>query len=87
METKTLVIFLAGGVAGYLLCQYMSGKIEGMTPPTVSQPSPSPSPGQLDPKVLDCQSKLNIQLANVRLVPEKEQEFKDSFMRDCLSSN
>jgi hypothetical protein len=84
METKTLVIFLAGGVAGYLMSQYLNGKIEGAQP---ISPTPSPSTGQLDPKFLDCQSKLNIELANVRLVPEKEQEFRDSFMRDCLSNN
>jgi hypothetical protein len=44
METKTLVIFLAGGVAGYLLSQYMSGKIEGVPvkPPTILENEPCP---------------------------------------------
>lgn len=90
METKTLVIFLAGGVAGYLLCQYMSGKIEGLVPPVSSTPSPTdnpmPSSGNLDPKIIDCQNKLNAQLATLNLAPDKVQDYSDSFMRDCLTS-
>jgi hypothetical protein len=53
METKTLVIFLAGGVAGYLLSQYMSGKIEGVPvkPPTESN---EPCPEGTQEVIVNC---------------------------------
>lgn len=123
METKTLVIFIAGGVAGYLLSQYMMGKIEGVTPPTSTTPvnedcspcalafepayipgvyknnvcvapensgciinEPAPSPGNLNPKVIDCQNKLNAQLASLNLPADKVQDYSDTFMANCLTS-
>lgn len=53
METKTLVIFLAGGVAGYLLSQYMSGKIEGVVPVKTFE-SNEPCPEGTQEVVVNC---------------------------------
>lgn len=89
MQTKTLVIFFAGGIAGYLLSQYLSGKIEGVTPPAPTNPPTPNTTGQVDlnPKIQECQNKLNAKLAELNLPADKVQDYSDTFMSNCLLSN
>lgn len=84
LNTKNLVIFGTGVLAGYLLTQYLSGKIakgDGtpMTPPSVS-------PNTIDKQTI-CEQKLMDATSVMRFSSEMDMEdFKKQFMTDCLSS-
>jgi len=83
-NTKNLVIFGTGVLVGYLLTQYLSGKIakgDGtpMTPPSVSPNIPD--------KQTICEQKLMDAISVMKFSSEMDMEdFKKQFMTDCLSS-
>ena len=87
MNTKNLVIFGTGVLAGYLLTQYLSGKIaksDGtpMTPPAIGGAGILP-----DTKQADCEKKMTDATSVMKFSSETDMEdFKKQFMSDCLSS-
>ena len=86
MQTKNLVIFAAGVLTGYLLTQFISGKIEGVQSPIPQQPEPI-AEVDLTAKTAECDKKLMESMMTLRFGSEMQmEEYKNQFMKDCLSS-
>ena len=89
LNTKNLVIFGTGVLAGYLLTQYLSGKIakgDGtpMTPPNVD--GGVVSPNTIDKQAI-CEQKLMEAISVMKFSSETDMEdFKAQFMSDCLAT-
>jgi hypothetical protein len=80
METRNLLIFAAGVTVGYFVFRELNKKnleIIEVVPP------PAPSPGNIDPKLLQCQAELDTQLQVIRTADIEG--FKTQFMADCMA--
>ena len=91
MDTKKLVIFGAGVLTGYLLTQFFAGKIQGVNPPTVSEPPVIGSAGNVPDMMpsqaeADCSAKMMEAMSTVRFGSDADMEsWKTQFMSDCLA--
>jgi hypothetical protein len=88
LNTKNLVIFGTGVLAGYLLTQYLSGKIakgDG-TPMTPPIDGGVVSPNTIDKQAI-CEQKLMEATSVMKFSSETGMEdFKAQFMSDCLAT-
>ena len=81
MDTKKLLIFGAGAVAGYLLYKQFSKKQEATeTTTTTGQPS-----AQTDAIATECQAMLDERLKVVRMSADAIDTFKKQFLLDCTT--
>jgi hypothetical protein len=83
MDTKNLVIFGAGVIAGYLLVDYLRKNPMGTTTPT--QNIPPPAPPVVNDKVAICQASLDEHLQTLRMIPESLEAYKQQYMSDCIN--
>ena len=81
MDTKNLVIFGAGVIAGYLLVDYLRKNPMGTTP---IGNIPPPAPPIVNDKVAICQASLDEYLQSVKMKPENLEAYKKEYMDDCL---
>ena len=84
METRNLLIFAAGVTVGYFVFRELNKKTlaDIIVPPPAP---PVPSPGNIDPKLVECQAQLDTQLQLVRT--SDIEGFKTQFMTDCMAGN
>ena len=78
MDTKNLVIFGAGVIAGYLLVDYLRKNPMGTTP------NPIPVPPVISTNEATCQASLDEYLQSVKMKPENLEAYKKEYMDDCL---
>ena len=81
MDTKNLVIFGAGVIAGYLLVDYLRKNPMGSTTTNTNEnilPIPTTSP------VESCQASLDKYLQSVKMKPENLEAYKKEYMDNCL---
>jgi hypothetical protein len=88
MNTRDLVIFGAGALTGYLITQYLAGKIvlptqtATATTPEVVIPIDIPS----GTSQADCENKMSQQMSTIRFGSEQDMnQWQSDFMRDCLN--
>jgi hypothetical protein len=83
LNTKNLVIFGTGVLAGYLLTQYLSGKI-AKSDGTPMMPSVG---GNIPDKQAICEKKMMDATSVMKFSSETDmQDFKAQFMSDCLAT-
>lgn len=76
MDTKNVLVFLAGAAVAYFVIKQMDKK--KMTT------RPMPAPAEVDPKLVACQASLAEALKTVRTTDIEG--FKAQFMSDCMAA-
>ena len=76
MDTKKLLVFLAGAAVAYFVIKQMDKK-KTTIPPIITPPS-------IDPKLVACQASLEEVLMTVRTTDIEG--FKARFMTDCMAA-
>jgi hypothetical protein len=77
MDTKKLLVFLAGAAVAYFVIKQMDKKTTTTTTPLITPPV-------IDPKLVACQAALEEALLTVRTTDIEG--FKAQFMTDCMSA-
>jgi len=92
MNTRDLVIFGAGALTGYLITQYLAGKIvlptqtATATPPIVGNVGIIPIDIPSGTSQADCENKMSQQMQTIRFGSEQDMnQWQSDFMRDCLN--